>query len=1264
VATDGAGKKTIYLWQGDVPLAVVSGTETQFLLHNHLNSVHGITDAAGKMVERLDYDPFGVPQSRAGRLQPGFAGLCYDGDAGLYLMRSRAYDPDLGRFLSRDPEHRIPAGDAEDLSCYAYCGGDPVNWCDSAGAAKNPGGGGKPSTNGLNNWSGKLIDGQTTAGFGVKTERTHYDVQGQKEGSHRSDGEKTITQWKINNPSNLPQRYTPLQQDLRQVGKTFDTSTPRNLIFQSVTPKKGSSNPNYITPPDLRESRAALALIRKNPDDILLAANKPTKNEPNPRVSFSWDPKTSKMTGTLTSENNAPYSPLPSYLKSLGKTNNVGGIKLRGIGDALKDLGPLKGVAVDANGRLVLLTADKGEVDLPPLSIDDVVVIFRAAYRTGEAPHVSIDPDKKDPHAATMDIRHSPGTENTYVGWVLFEADRVMKAYSLGEDNETKEKIQSRIDGYASTVSRAFGDPPREKGDELWARFWIVPAEVTRRQSSRDRLTLLDVPLKVDTEVVVPKNGMLESVPGAKSNPSDEAFARWFSEHYADLAREVWSTPPPESGRKDKVRIFAELQRIALIAAIAEQLRDQQVPLPGWMRDHQVEPFKMPRTTKTHTVKEMRTQGDVNLTRSVFGGAVMSPPASAIKTVRSPEADALAPVVYKAVSSAPALTPVRFEHQGESYRAVALPGDDTLELGANQLEETDLSLRFLTGEEVSLVRRFDSFHQPADVLGAAWTFDLPQLDVQHRRRHGEGKQFFIDNVYQMTSPLGTWTEFFADLKEVNVPGVFKGRIAAPRTTGDMLGVWTNKVDQHILLFRDGRRWTFDKDGWLIEQRAAALTLVFQRDSQHRVTRIEGRVGPERRHIDLRYDESGRLTGAADSDGKKVTYTYDSEGQLTDVRRADTVLEYRYRGKLVAEEHRDGKVQREFDYDERGGLRGKSGADEEKVTYQTTRVPEGTRVTHISVSHPDRVDTYTYDARLRPLAAVSADGTRAEWQYEGSGAITFTVTAPGAKPLTVKLSADRRREETQLPSGAQYVRQFDEQGRETDLIRDGQTLHHVEWSFNGQPSLIQEAGQAYRLEYRENGVAKRALITSPGKQDQYLDWIEVLYDERGVPVTVKESAGTSATLDAQGEMVEMTLDREGKSKVKCERDDKNRVLALQTTWGYRELYRYLPEGGPDRIELADGENKAQIEFRDGRLSRVQHFDGGEVRLTYHDDGERKGLLRGLNLPDGPQLNYTYDARGRLAEVACGRAYRWVYEWDENGRLLGFKQVRASPGAGQP
>jgi RHS repeat-associated protein len=134
---DGDGRQTFYVWEGQQPRVAVAGQSVKFFLEDHLGSIRCAVDDKGAVVQRLDYNAFG--ESLAGSeetgLQPGFAGLFFDSGSQLYLTGARGYDPALERFLQPDPEHRIPMGSQKNLSTYAYCGADPVNFIDRNGTA-------------------------------------------------------------------------------------------------------------------------------------------------------------------------------------------------------------------------------------------------------------------------------------------------------------------------------------------------------------------------------------------------------------------------------------------------------------------------------------------------------------------------------------------------------------------------------------------------------------------------------------------------------------------------------------------------------------------------------------------------------------------------------------------------------------------------------------------------------------------------------------------------------------------------------------------------------------------------------------------------------------------------------------------------------------------------------------------------------------------------------------------------------------------------
>jgi RHS repeat-associated protein len=116
----------------DQVLWSVDGASANFWLNDVNGSVYGITDQTGSIIQRQRYDAYGateVTQENAGFAnRVGFQGRNEVAGLGLQYFRNRFYDPQIGRFLSRDP-----LGLIDGPAVYAFCGGDPVNRTDPMG---------------------------------------------------------------------------------------------------------------------------------------------------------------------------------------------------------------------------------------------------------------------------------------------------------------------------------------------------------------------------------------------------------------------------------------------------------------------------------------------------------------------------------------------------------------------------------------------------------------------------------------------------------------------------------------------------------------------------------------------------------------------------------------------------------------------------------------------------------------------------------------------------------------------------------------------------------------------------------------------------------------------------------------------------------------------------------------------------------------------------------------------------------------------------
>lgn len=93
---------------------------------DHLGSLRAATGAAGTVKTAYAYDPYGrqsVLQGSAGDVDFGYTGHLVHHKSGLALAPYRAYDADIGRWLSRDP-----IGEAGGVNLYAYVANNPLRY--------------------------------------------------------------------------------------------------------------------------------------------------------------------------------------------------------------------------------------------------------------------------------------------------------------------------------------------------------------------------------------------------------------------------------------------------------------------------------------------------------------------------------------------------------------------------------------------------------------------------------------------------------------------------------------------------------------------------------------------------------------------------------------------------------------------------------------------------------------------------------------------------------------------------------------------------------------------------------------------------------------------------------------------------------------------------------------------------------------------------------------------------------------------------------
>jgi RHS repeat-associated protein len=107
------------------------GGAARLFVRDHLGSVSAVTDGAVNTLARYQYDPWGRRDLVVGTESTavGFTGHWFHAPSELWLTQYRAYDADLGRWISEDPIKE--RGDGPNLSAYVL--NEPLTRIDPLG---------------------------------------------------------------------------------------------------------------------------------------------------------------------------------------------------------------------------------------------------------------------------------------------------------------------------------------------------------------------------------------------------------------------------------------------------------------------------------------------------------------------------------------------------------------------------------------------------------------------------------------------------------------------------------------------------------------------------------------------------------------------------------------------------------------------------------------------------------------------------------------------------------------------------------------------------------------------------------------------------------------------------------------------------------------------------------------------------------------------------------------------------------------------------
>lgn len=481
---------------------------------------------------------------------------------------------------------------------------------------------------------------------------------------------------------------------------------------------------------------------------------------------------------------------------------------------------------------------------------------------------VSIDPGS-DP--TIQSVRYEGPTENTHLGWVMFEADRRMKTLSLGQDNETSQPVSANVAGYANmlTLAEQFSTPA---GQEIRRRFWFTTPRVTLEQSADGLgMVITEAGLEVKTEYL---DANWQTATSQPPDPAGQAFAAHLSQRLDDYAVEY--------------PIFHDLQAAARWTALAHWLKQANLPInPALWLEQTPAVYATPKETPAITATQ--TSADGTHIWTVWGGVTleMQPEtrpisqqsqnrlqkvaaqfARLLKGVQPADADglALAPVSpLRALPITPATVMLeksiglKMAWEGQAWQ-IQIPR-------LKRVGQAENSFFYLQNwkEGESLVLTYGGFdtRTQASVFinreAGLWLEETPQgFQLQGGRFENDGTFSYPENGQP-------------DLFNAQGQALTLKRLGLTYSYQDGNLTWVEQNSQRVEFFYTGEQL----------QRARS-TAGEETRLQWQGGRLTGSSSGVSFSQSFTYDDAGRLTAAAASDGSWRKMVYDSQGELSAV----------------------------------------------------------------------------------------------------------------------------------------------------------------------------------------------------------------------------------------------------------------------------------------------------------------------------------------------------------------------------------------------
>jgi YD repeat-containing protein len=473
--------------------------------------------------------------------------------------------------------------------------------------------------------------------------------------------------------------------------------------------------------------------------------------------------------------------------------------------------------------------------------------------------------------------------DNTYLGWVMEEADRVMKELAGGKDQLAIDPTTNQPVAYnrSLTLPAVYGGnlPPgfenmleryvaAKQSGSFSNRFWFTPAEETLQRfvdpvTGQATVYFSQSAVQLNTEALLL---------GQPQDPTALAFANLFNANYPALEQLSFPVHDPSDATGTSVtyvKIFQLLEQAMQAVALDRFFHDNNIPLDTWWINSYT-PAAAYTLASIPTLTNSLSNGAVTV--EFYGGVTIKTPNTYVPNVvaQSIAKDVLAQRTPPTSGDVGAQAWSVTNTPVGNLNAVAASLNDEQQTGNITLGATDLSFASPGGEQLSFERYYNSSFLGSSQLGLGWQANAYQLQFQYPSME-DYDRLMRDSSGNPVPVYGAKSDTYLRSGEIRL---------MDQATGQFLNFFSSLSTQYAL---DGQGNPILASSGLAANAVPTFTAGQHTDGStliqnpitddYIVTRPDGGT--------LVFDPQGNLLSTTDNKGYTITYTYNG-GLLTQI----------------------------------------------------------------------------------------------------------------------------------------------------------------------------------------------------------------------------------------------------------------------------------------------------------------------------------------------------------------------------------------------